>query len=53
MKINDLRFMFIENFILYYTSDDSERQKMIQCAADYVEQVEIEIDTDGIKLITE
>lgn len=53
MKINDLRFMFIENFINYYTSDDAEREAMLQCALDYVKENEVEIDIAGIQSVTE
>ncbi len=51
MKINELRLMIISNFILYYTSDDAEREAMLQCANDYVTENESEIDTDGLKSI--
>jgi len=41
--------MIIENFILYYTSDDAEREQMIDCAFDYCREEEVEFSS-SIKL---
>ena len=53
MPINELRGIFIENFILYYTSNETERKQMFECLESYLNENEIEIDAEGIKLITE
>jgi len=45
MTTNELREMVIENFILWYTSDDAEREQMIKCAIDYCTQTEVEFDS--------
>lgn len=45
MTTNELRKMIIENFILHYTSDDKEREQMIECATDYCKETDVEFDS--------
>jgi hypothetical protein len=35
-KSEEIKLMIIENFILWYTTDDKERIQMVECAYDYV-----------------
>lgn len=48
MTTNELRAMFIDNFILFYESSDKGREKMRSCLADYLNEVELEIDVDAL-----
>jgi hypothetical protein len=45
MTTNELRQMIIENFILHYTSDDAEREQMIDCAFDYCKESDVEFSS--------
>jgi hypothetical protein len=37
-KSEDLKLMIIENFIIWYTSDDNKREEMMKSAFDYVSE---------------
>lgn len=39
MKQKELIKCEIENFILYFTSDDTERQRMSECLDEYMREV--------------
>ena len=43
---DDLRYMVIHNFILYWTSDEEEREVMDRAAEDYVRESENELAND-------
>jgi hypothetical protein len=48
MTRNELREMIIENFILHYTSDDKERETMIECAIEYCRETDVEFESSII-----
>lgn len=48
MKHADVRYMVIQNFILYWTSDDKERERMEKAASDYVDESEDELANLGL-----
>jgi hypothetical protein len=37
-KSEDLKLMIIENFIIWYSSDEKKREEMLESAFDYVSE---------------
>jgi hypothetical protein len=52
MEQREIIAMEIDNFILYFTSSDSERKQMQRAAQDYMEEVYEDPDTPALPRAT-